>query len=360
MKFNGDTFNYPEVINTETLPDIKEIFEQGSFLYRRKDLDKAINVFRGISEINPEILEAKINLGNAYFKKGNIAEAKECWKSVLEIEPNNFTCYQNIGNALYKEGKFDEAATCWYRAISIKPDYSNALFNLGAYYEKKGSPVYAFRFYEKFMKYAADASYSEYTQVINKINQSKKLSFQYLKNALILQRAGKLKKALLSYLSAVKIYPNLEKAHLNIGSICFKAEKYEQAVNAWVMAYKINDSLEDFVCCNLGIAYEKLKQYSYAYCAYSRYIKSTNQENYTFVQIQDRMKKIQVYLEKHSEQIKQHLDKAEVYSKNKRYMEALYEYENYAILKPEQAETVMNKIKEVRNIFEPEKKLYKT
>lgn len=358
MKFKGDTFNYPEVVNTETLPNLKEIFDQGSFLYRRKDLDKAIDVFRGISEINPEVLEAKVNLGNAYFKKGKIDEAKECWKIVLESDPNNFTCCQNLGNALYSEGKFDEAATCWYRAIKIKPDYSNALFNLGAYYEKTGNPVYAFKFYEKFMRFAADASYADYTQVINKVNQAKKLSFQYLKNALVLQKSGNLKKALLFYLGAAKIYPNLEKAHLNIGNICFKAEKYEQAVNSWVLVYKINGSLEDFVCCNLGIAYEKLKQYSYAYCAYTRYIKSTNQENYTFIRIQERMKKIESYLEKHSELVKHHLDKAESYSRNKKYMEALYEYENFAILKPEQAETIMNKIKEVRNIFEPEKKLY--
>ena len=92
---------------------------------------------------------------------------------------------------------------------------------------------------------------------------------------------------------------------------------------------------------------------------YMRYLNITKKQSVTTLNAKKRIEKIKKYLNKHPEIINKHLSKAEEYYKNRKYYEALWEYENYAILKPDQLSAYEYKITELKNILNPLKKVMK-
>ena len=60
-----------------------------------------------------------------------IEQASEVFRKVTELNPNYADGYNNLGVALKDQGKFEKAVNTYKKAISINPDYADAHYNLG-------------------------------------------------------------------------------------------------------------------------------------------------------------------------------------------------------------------------------------
>lgn len=346
---SSENIQYP--VESES-SNIDMLFKKGLLSYDMGNIEEAIEIFQDIINQQPGFFEAYINLGNAYFKAKKANEAINYWKRALGIDSKLITCYINIGNAFYYLDNINDALSHWHVALTLAPDNTTALINLGAAYEKLGDFSNAFKYYEQYLNYAQKDKSPDNIQILKKVTESKRLATNYFNTGIKCHKANDFKKALYAYMQSVKAYPNYPKTHLNLGNICYKAEKYKHAVKYWFQVIKL-DPEDKNTCCNLGVAYEKLQKYSYAYCMYSRFLDALKRQTISTLNVKKRMAQIEKHLEKHPEKVKKHLDKAEEHHKNGKYYEALWEYENYSILKPDQLSVYEYKITELKNILNP-------
>ena len=348
---NDSTENMQYPVESES-SNIQTLFKKGILSYDKGNIEEAIEIFQDIINQQPDFSEAYINLGDAYYKSNKVNEAIGYWKKALSIDSNLITCYINIGNAFYSQNNINDALPHWHVAVTLAPDNTTALMNLGAAYEKLGDISNAFKYYEQYLNYGLKDKSKDYVQILKKVTESKRLAANYFNTGIKYHKINDYKKALYAYLQSVKAYPNYPKVHLNLGNICYKAEKHKHAAKYWFQVIKL-DPEDGNTCCNLGVVYEKLQRYTDAYCMYSRFLDIIKKQSIATLNVKKRMVQIKKHLDKNPEKTKKHLDKAEDYYKNRKYYEALWEYENYAILKPDQLSAYEYKITELKNILDP-------
>lgn len=336
--------------------DVAARFTEASAFYKKGLYKQSETIFRDLIGLNSNFVEAHINLGNCLFKQKNYNEAISSWKKALSIDSANIICYSHIGNALYASGKSEEAIANWQHAIIAAPDHLQTLLNLASAYENTGHASEAFKYYEQYLKYSINQSTSEYSKVFNKVTYSKKVAIHNLKAGIIFQKRNNLRKAAICYMKSIEAYPNYPKAHLNMGSICYLAEKFDHAVKYWLQSVKLDPSYP-VTYFNLGIAYDRLKQFSYAFCMYQRF--AQNSKGGINREVTSRIETLKAYVSARPEMAKEHLGKAEEFFKKTLYYDSIWEYENFSILKPDQADNYKTKIDELKTIIDPVKKASK-
>lgn len=82
---------------------------KGMDCVRRKDFQKAAEIFQNLVASNPEIPEAWNNLGVALYGQGNMDEALECYSRSLSLDPNNLDAMRNRAFLLRSQMKLNEA-----------------------------------------------------------------------------------------------------------------------------------------------------------------------------------------------------------------------------------------------------------
>lgn len=347
----------PAVKTENSDTSLENIFQEAASLYSKRLYGQAETKFREALSINPNMPEIHINLGNIYFKKKNFTDAIECWKKALSLDPDRIICYTNIGNALYASKKIEEAISYWQNAIIAAPDHLQTILNLAAVYEQKKDFSDAFRYYEQYLKYSSNRNSVEYIKVFNKVTNSQKVASHNLQVGIKYQSSKSLRNAAIAYLKSIEVYPNFAKAHLNMGSICYMSDKLDHAVKYWLQSVRL-DPTYPVAYCNLGVAYDRMKEYTYAYCMYKRYLKVTKGAGADRI-ITDRVAELKFIVDKNIENQKKHLQLAEKYFKNNLYYDSLWEYENYLLLSPEQSGSYANRISELNHILNPVKKAVK-
>jgi len=336
-------------VNSDVSPNISELFKDGMTSFRHKDYSGAVVAFQNVINANPELPEAHVNLGNAYFLRNKINEAIECWQKALSLDSTQVSCYLNIGNAYFVNGNVPEAIKHWLTVITMAPDHPTANINLGAAYEQLGDLSQAFKYYEEYLKYHAKDKTADYQKIYVKVAKSKKVAMNNLNAGVYYQKRNKLRKAAICYLRSIRVYPNFPKAHLNMGSICYIAKRYNHAIKYWINAVKLDPTFDN-TYCNLGIAYDIMKKYDLAYCMYTKFLEMNKRGS---ARIEERLDVLKKHFGKHPEEINKHLEKAENFYNKQKFADALWEYENYVILKTDKKSSLEARINEIKGYLNP-------
>ena len=85
----------------------------------------AFEAYKKSLAINPDYLEAHINLGSAFKEPGKLEEALEAYNKALAIKPDNAGAYYNLG-AFQEQGKLEEAIVA-YQKVNDKRSTAKAL-----------------------------------------------------------------------------------------------------------------------------------------------------------------------------------------------------------------------------------------
>ena len=80
------------------------------------------------------LVEERIEKGEALFTQGKVEEAERCFLSLLEENPDNAEVLNNLGVTHHFRGNFEKAEDCLLKALSAKEDYRDALLNLANLY----------------------------------------------------------------------------------------------------------------------------------------------------------------------------------------------------------------------------------
>ncbi len=103
---------------------------------RKEDLELAIGYFEKAYDLNPDLAEANLGLGWAYFYKEDLREAAKSFQRALELERDSknalVTC--DVGAFLNSVGLFHRAIEYFSEAIEIEPSYLRAYEHLASCY----------------------------------------------------------------------------------------------------------------------------------------------------------------------------------------------------------------------------------
>jgi tetratricopeptide (TPR) repeat protein len=105
----------------------------GVLYLRTGENEKAAEMFRKVTKLDPGNHQAFYDLCGADFYLGKTADAEEMCKKSLAIRPNG-TAYSNLGTLTFYQGHFDRSAEYFQKAVPFSPKDSTLWGNLGDAY----------------------------------------------------------------------------------------------------------------------------------------------------------------------------------------------------------------------------------
>ncbi|GEM_PF-707752 len=163
--------------------------------------------------IKPKRLKALIKLGQVYQKQQNLAKAMDCFQKVLETEPNHLNANIYLAIALREAGLFAEAEQQLQTVLQYHPNEYKIMMELGELQEKWQQLEKAISYYQQ----AADAEPN--------------LLEQNLKIADIFRKQKHFDDAVIHLTKLLEKNPNEYKILVKLGDTEKKRGEREQALN---------------------------------------------------------------------------------------------------------------------------------
>jgi cytochrome c-type biogenesis protein CcmH/NrfG len=111
--------------------------------------------------VNPNNVDALVQLGNDYFDTGNYEKAVETYQRSLRIDQRNADVITDMGISYRKLGKSKEAVDAFRKALEVDPNHAMALFNLGLVLrDDLKDYAGALKAWEAFLQKAGDSRYA--------------------------------------------------------------------------------------------------------------------------------------------------------------------------------------------------------
>ena len=95
------------------------------------NLDYKINSLRDMLKKNPENLNARIELGNAYMDTNRFSQAIAAYEAALKINPKLTNVRADMGTCQRRLGRPDLAVEAFREVIKIDPGHAYAHMNMG-------------------------------------------------------------------------------------------------------------------------------------------------------------------------------------------------------------------------------------
>jgi tetratricopeptide (TPR) repeat protein len=102
------------------------------------DAAKAINFFREALALNPTLIEAQLNLANAFLLANDADAAIRQAQAVLQVDHNSAAAYYIAGCAYLRKGQGEEALKALQQSHKIDPAVTALNFQLGLAHERLG------------------------------------------------------------------------------------------------------------------------------------------------------------------------------------------------------------------------------
>ncbi|MCD4747750.1 MAG: tetratricopeptide repeat protein [Thermoanaerobaculales bacterium] len=167
------------------------IFNEGVQAYQAGDIPAAVDMFQEAANIDPNLVQVRLVLGQIYLSQGKAAEALVVVEEALEVEPENskalkvkFEAARVVGDQeaagaaldglvaadpewaatglfdkavdLYNEGRTDDAAQALEKVLQAKPDHARAHYLYGMTLFNSGKTADAKVHLEEFIRLAPE------------------------------------------------------------------------------------------------------------------------------------------------------------------------------------------------------------
>jgi len=168
------------------------------------------------------------------------------WSKATKASPTSYVAFNNLGMEYMKRGRIPEAIKALNEAIGIKDDFPEAHANLGICYTETGDISMAIRHYEAALAVTDRGVPAEIR----------------CKLARLLERRGRIERAIEEYEAALNEEPDLLEAHHRLAHI-YKSLDIPKAIEHYetivLMAPDDSDAY-----CELGLLYYSQKNFPYA------------------------------------------------------------------------------------------------
>jgi tetratricopeptide (TPR) repeat protein len=110
---------------------------RGQLLEAEGRLNESITEHERALEINPQLVQAHINLIQLYGRTGQPDRAELHYRAAVSLNPNIAEIHYNFGVMLLEQQRMQDASLAFRRSIEINPYFAEAHLNLGYILEKQ-------------------------------------------------------------------------------------------------------------------------------------------------------------------------------------------------------------------------------
>ncbi|MBI3932537.1 MAG: tetratricopeptide repeat protein [Acidobacteria bacterium] len=114
--------------------------------------DQARDAYRRALELDPDHVDAHVNLGRLLHEAGHAEAAATHYRAALTLRPKDATAAFNLGVALEDLGRTSAAAAAYERALAADASSADAHFNLARLLERAGRKAAAIRHLEAYRR----------------------------------------------------------------------------------------------------------------------------------------------------------------------------------------------------------------
>ena len=116
------------------------------------DPSAACDAYSRALELDPDLVDAYVNLGRIAQSLGDSREAARLYHLALERNPNDPIIHFNLALALEDTSGAEAAAAHYERAVALDPEFADAHYNLAGLCEQLGRKADAVRHYHAYKK----------------------------------------------------------------------------------------------------------------------------------------------------------------------------------------------------------------
>lgn len=280
------------------------------YLDQRDKYQRNLKILLDQEKQEPENPYAHFNLGQTYKLLNRYDDSERSFQRSLDLlksqnVPHSVPYYANLYFSfveLYRVmGEFEKGLALVEEGIRCYPQYPDLLFSKGHLLLSMGRNEEAIRCFEGCRKHqgvifaaGTDPSITTYKTSnaigVANANQGKfALAKQHFQRAIqeweypdaelftnlgiVHLQDGELGKAMENFTKALEVDEQYFRAWCNLGTICYKLERYPEAVSAWQKAREINPDAQDLDLL-LGEVCLRMQRYSEAIDAYERSIEA--------------------------------------------------------------------------------------
>lgn len=140
---------HPKAAAPKTNGKAERIFSLAENLKKRGFYDSAMNSYKQVLNMNPDLKEAHIGMGIIYLKKAEIEKAEKEFQVVLEKAPDDPAALKGIAQVHFLRGEIDMAEDLLKKVILSNYVDDDIYYVMGEIYEKQGKLKEAISFYKK-------------------------------------------------------------------------------------------------------------------------------------------------------------------------------------------------------------------
>ena len=108
-------------------------FMKGMNFRAMGEIDRAINAFQTVTELDPEMMDAWLMSGDLFFEKG-LPIARSYYDAAINLEPENITALHSLAYYLQNNNDDNGAIKLYRKIISLDKNYMDAYLNTGILY----------------------------------------------------------------------------------------------------------------------------------------------------------------------------------------------------------------------------------
>ena len=108
-----------------------ERIRRGQRLESEGRLNESIIEHERALEINPQLVQAHINLIQLFGRTGQPDQAERHYRAAVSLNPNIAESHYNFGVMLMEQKRMDDASVAFRRSIEVDPNFAEAHLNLG-------------------------------------------------------------------------------------------------------------------------------------------------------------------------------------------------------------------------------------
>merc|ERR1712038_1607201 len=199
----------------------------GNVLKEARIFDRAVAAYLRALNLSPNHAVVHGNLACVYYEQGLIDLAIDTYRRAIDLQPNFPDAYCNLANALKEKGLGAESEECYNTALRLSPTHADSLNNLANIKREQGYIEDATRYYLKALEV-----FPEFAAAHSNL-------------ASILQQQGKLNEALMHYKEAIRIQPAFADAYSNMGNTLKEMHDISGALQCYTRAIQINPAFAD-------------------------------------------------------------------------------------------------------------------
>lgn len=109
---------------------VRSDFEDAVRLLEQEEFERGIALLLALTEAEPYVTTAHIDLGIAYGRVGDLENAEASLERALELNPRHPVAHNELGIVYRRTGRFDEARASYEKALEVYAGFHFARRNL--------------------------------------------------------------------------------------------------------------------------------------------------------------------------------------------------------------------------------------